>query len=70
MASEPWTVERLVADLGRLGVRNGDALMVHASLRAVGPVAGGAGGLLDALAHAIGPGGTLFMTLGALDEGG
>jgi len=62
----PASMEDLVADLRRLGVRPGDALMIHASLRRIGPVAGGAGGVLDALAQAVGPGGTLMMILGAL----
>jgi aminoglycoside N3'-acetyltransferase len=59
--------ETLVHDLRRLGVAPGDLLMVHASLRAVGPVEGGANGVLDALQAAVGPKGTLFMTLGASD---
>jgi aminoglycoside 3-N-acetyltransferase len=59
----------LRADLGRLGVRAGDLLMLHASLRKiglgrgdVGP--GGAESLLDALEAAVGPTGTLMMVLG------
>ncbi len=43
--------------------------MVHASLRAVGPVVGGADGVIDALEAAVGPTGTLLMTLGADDDG-
>lgn len=54
----------LVSNLSRLGVRPGDALMVHASLRAIGPVEGGAEGVLDALERAVGPDGTLLMILG------
>ena len=50
----------LAQDLRALGVREGDLLMVHASLRAIGPVEGGPpqvlGALLDA---AVGPGGTI-----------
>jgi len=42
--------------------------MVHASLRAVGPVDGGADGVVDALEAAAGPGGTLLMVLGARDD--
>ncbi len=42
--------------------------MVHASLRAVGPVDGGADGVVDALEAAVGPDGTLLMTLGARDD--
>ena len=48
-----------------LGVQPGDRLMIHASLRAIGPVEGGADGVLDALERAVGPDGTLFMILGA-----
>ena len=33
--------ERLANDLRRLGVRSSDTVMVHASVRAVGEVAGG-----------------------------
>lgn len=58
----------LVDDLVRLGVRPGDVLMVHASLRAIGPVAGRAAGVVEALDAAVGPEGTLLMVLGATDE--
>ena len=43
-----WTVEQLTADLVGLGVKTGDLVMVHASLRAVGPTDGGADGVIDA----------------------
>lgn len=66
--SDPWTATDLVGDLTRLGVRQGDLLMVHASLRAIGPVTGRASGVVAALDAAVGPRGTLLMTLGALDE--
>ncbi len=55
----------LVNDLRALGVQPGDALMVHASLKAIGKVAGGADGVLEALERAVGPDGTLLMILGA-----
>jgi aminoglycoside N3'-acetyltransferase len=42
--------------------------MVHASLRAIGPVEGGADGVLEALDAAVGEHGTLLMTLGAKDD--
>lgn len=48
-----------------LGVRPGDTVMVHASLRAIGPVEHGPGGVLDALDRAVGPDGTMLMILGA-----
>ena len=57
--------DALAADLAALGVQPGDTLMVHASLRAIGPVARGADGVLDALEQAVGADGTLLMILGA-----
>jgi aminoglycoside N3'-acetyltransferase len=63
--SFPEPPERLVADLRELGVRAGDLIMVHASLRAIGPVEGGAQAVLAALEEAVGNGGTLLMILGA-----
>jgi aminoglycoside N3'-acetyltransferase len=69
MDRDRWTTEQLVADLHRLGVAAGDLLMVHASLRAIGPVEGGGAGVVAALEAAIGPGGTLLMTIGAPDDG-
>ncbi len=53
------TRQSLRSDLRRLGVRDGDLLMVHASLRAVGPVTGGAGAVVEALLDAAGPAGTV-----------
>lgn len=50
----------VIADLHRMGVRPGDLLMVHASLKALGPVEGGAAGLVAALLEAVGPTGTLM----------
>jgi aminoglycoside N3'-acetyltransferase len=61
--------EELRAELEKLGLRAGDLLMVHASLRRLGlgraePGADGAELLLDALDAAVGTGGTLLMVLG------
>lgn len=50
----------LIADLRRLGIACGDAVMVHASLKAVGPVDGGPAELARALLEAVGPGGTVL----------
>lgn len=63
------TKEDLRADLAALGVRAGDLLMLHASLRRIGLARGDAGEggaemLLDALEGAVGPQGTLTMVLG------
>ena len=58
----------LVADLRRLGIATGDVVMVHASLRSIGPVEQGAAGVIDALDAAVGRNGTLLMPLGARDD--
>jgi len=65
---DAFAPEQLVADLRRLGVVPGDLLMVHASLRAIGPVDGGAAGVVAALDAAVGAGGSLLMTIGARDD--
>lgn len=62
------SVVGLAADLRALGVRPGDVVMVHASLRRLGPVVGGADGVLDAIGDVIGRAGTMLMTLGARDD--
>jgi aminoglycoside 3-N-acetyltransferase len=61
------SIRELTRQLHSLGVRIGDVVMVHASLRAIGPVEGRALGLLDAVRGAIGPQGTLLMVLSALE---
>lgn len=63
----PLATATLVAQLHDLGVAAGDTLMVHASLRRLGPVEGGALGLIAALDAAVGPAGTLLMMAGADD---
>lgn len=54
-------VDKLVADLLALGVRPGGALLVHASLKSLGSVPGGAESVIRALLAALGKGGTLLM---------
>ncbi len=49
----------LVADLSRLGISPGAVLMVHASVRSVGPVTDGVNVMVQALLETIGPTGTL-----------
>ena len=63
--NQPHSQRRLVHDLRRLGVGAGDTVMVHASLRAVGPTEAGAAGLIAALDRAVGAAGSLLMVLGA-----
>jgi aminoglycoside N3'-acetyltransferase len=65
--AEPLTPHDLATDLKRLGVARGDVVMVHASLRAIGAVDGGAAGVVRALDAAVGDDGTLLMVLGAKD---
>jgi aminoglycoside N3'-acetyltransferase len=55
----------LAGQLRALGVHAGDPLMIHASMRRVGPIERGALGLIDALRQVIGPAGTLLMVLSA-----
>lgn len=67
---EPVTHDRIVDDLHRLGVSNGDTLIVHSSLSALGYVVGGAQTVVEALLKSIGPTGNLTMPghSGALSE--
>ena len=54
----------LADDFKRLGVEPGDAVMLHASVRAVGEVAGGPDQIHLALKDALTPAGTLLMYAG------
>lgn len=51
----------LTSDFRRLGVCGGDVVMLHASVRAVGEVAGGPVQILLALQEAVGPTGSVLM---------
>jgi aminoglycoside 3-N-acetyltransferase len=59
-----WTRKDLTSQLSALGVRSGDVVMVHASLRAIGEVAGGPDEVHLAIKDAVGPDGTMFMYAG------
>lgn len=50
----------IIESLQKLGVQPGDLLMVHASLKAIGPVEGGAETVVAALRSAVGPSGTVM----------
>ncbi len=65
MDASPIPPAAIAADLRRLGLCGGDVVMVHASLRAIGPVTGGAEGVIDAILDVVGPAGTMLMLLGA-----
>ncbi|MBT3380601.1 MAG: AAC(3) family N-acetyltransferase [Lentisphaerae bacterium] len=53
---------KLKEQLRSIGLRDGMDLLVHSSLKRVGPVDGGADTIIDALRDAIGPSGTLMMS--------
>jgi aminoglycoside 3-N-acetyltransferase len=57
----PVTVQSLVADLRRLGVKPGMILIVHSSLSTLGWVCGGAVAVIQALQRVLRPFGTLVM---------
>lgn len=62
------TVAELTADLHDLGVEPGMVVMAHASLRRIGPVPGGAAGVVEAIDQALGPDGTWMMVLGSVND--
>lgn len=57
----PHTREKLIQDLTHLGIENGDTLFIHSSFKSLGPVAGGAGTVISALAAAVGTDGLILM---------
>ena len=57
----PLLGAELASQLRTLGIRPGDTLLVHTSLRAVGPVQGGARGVVDSLLDVLGADGTLVV---------
>ncbi|MBV7331781.1 AAC(3) family N-acetyltransferase [Chloroflexi bacterium TSY] len=52
--------DQLAKDLRRLGVREGDCVMLHSSLSRLGYVDGGAETVIDSFLDALGPSGTLI----------
>jgi len=54
------TRQSLGAELAAIGLRPGDAVLVHAALRQVGRVVGGADTILDAMRDVVGPDGTIL----------
>ena len=72
------TRSSLARDLASLGLKTGDLIMLHASVRAIGWVVGGPDTVIRAILDVIGPEGTLMMYAGweeapyltiALEEG-
>jgi aminoglycoside 3-N-acetyltransferase len=59
-----WSRRELARDFRALGVASGDVVMLHASVRSVGEVAGGPDQIHLALRDALGAAGTLMMYVG------
>jgi aminoglycoside 3-N-acetyltransferase len=59
-----WSRSELARDFRALGVADGDVVMLHASVRSVGDVAGGPDQIHLALRDALGDRGTLMMYVG------
>ena len=59
-----WSRRELANDFAALGVLAGDTVMLHASVRSVGEIAGGPDEIHPALRDALGPEGTLMMYVG------
>lgn len=55
------TKAQLIQDLGKLGVKKGDIIFVHSSLKSIGFVMGGPGTVIDALLQVLGAQGTLVL---------
>ncbi|PRY93646.1 aminoglycoside 3-N-acetyltransferase [Hasllibacter halocynthiae] len=62
-----WTRAALLEGLRSVGVAQGGAVFVHASMGAMGPVLGGARTVVAALADAVGAEGTLAMPAFSID---
>ncbi|PRY59710.1 aminoglycoside 3-N-acetyltransferase [Glycomyces artemisiae] len=60
MSEQVHTRAGLAADLRRIGLADGDAVMAHAAFKQVGSVLGGPDTLVDAILDAVGPNGTLL----------
>ena len=56
-----WKKDQLSADLRELGIREGKSVLIHASLRAVGEIEGGAETLVEAFRETLGESGTLLV---------
>jgi aminoglycoside 3-N-acetyltransferase len=59
--TKPLTKQDILNDLRKLGLKEGDIVLVHSSLSTIGYVEGGADTVIDALLEAVGPSGTILM---------
>ncbi|GAA2320906.1 AAC(3) family N-acetyltransferase [Nonomuraea roseoviolacea subsp. roseoviolacea] len=60
----PVTRDRIARDLAALGLAEGDIVMFHTRMSAIGYVAGGTQTVIDALLDVVGERGTLMVTCG------
>lgn len=58
---KPITKEEMINDLKKLGLGEGDLVLVHSSLSSIGYVEGGADTVIDALFETVGQKGTILM---------
>lgn len=65
---KPITKSQLIEDLRNLGVRPGQILMLHASVKSIGWIVGGPRMVLEAILDTITPSGTLMMLAGWEDN--
>lgn len=63
------TRAQLVRQCRELGVERGDIVMVHASLRAVGPILGGPDQLIAAIVEAVGDAHGRVRSRGGAEDG-
>jgi len=63
-----WTQKQLVDDLTDIGLPSGSAVLVHASLDAIGPIEGGAETLVAAFREVLGAEGTLLVPIFRLES--
>jgi aminoglycoside 3-N-acetyltransferase len=59
--SSPYGVEDLADDFRRIGLRSGDNIVLHSSLKSIGRTTNGPATVIDALLQVIGPSGNLLV---------
>lgn len=64
----PWTRDTVASDFRRLGVPEGEAVLVNSSLASMGWVCGGATAVVDTLVDVLGPAGTLVVPAHTADN--
>ena len=62
------SIQKIKHDLTQIGVCSGDLVMVHASLKKVGPIDGGANSIIQSILETIGSTGTMLMVLGSPED--